>query len=310
MRTLRDKVFVITGASSGIGAATAIEAARAGMNVVLAARRPTRLEQVAQAIRAAGREAAIVCCDVADPEAPRLVLDAAERSFGGFDAVFANAGYGMEQTVLDTEDDELRAIFDVNFFASVALVRDAARRLLTRKHPGHLLMCSSCMAKFTLPLHSAYSATKAAQAHVCRAMRHELAPHGIEVSSVHPVTTVTEFFERSSRGPGQKACAGIPEHAPKWVVQRPEQVATAVIRCLRSPCPEVWTSRVVRLSAGLLTAFPWLFEPVLRREAARSLRHCETVRRTPLEAERAPAEDSQADLLQSLQRVGAHNTAE
>ncbi|MCA9286156.1 MAG: SDR family NAD(P)-dependent oxidoreductase [Phycisphaerales bacterium] len=271
MSRLQDKVLVVTGASSGIGAATALAAARAGMDVVLAARRPDRLLEVAREVERTGRQAEVVVCDVADRGATAQVLDAAEHAFGRFDAVFANAGYGFERTVLETDDSELRAIFEVNFFAAVELLRESANRLQAMERPGHLLMCSSCLAKFTLPLHSAYSATKAAQAHVCRAMRHELAPHGIEVSSVHPVTTTTEFFEQSASRTG-RGNGDVPAHAPKWLVQRPEDVARAVVRCLERPCPEVWTSLLVRLSAGLLTAFPWMFEPILRREAERSRR--------------------------------------
>jgi len=268
---LQGKVAVITGGSSGIGAATARALAAEGMDLVLAARRADRLTTVAQSIRAMGRRVETVEIDVAAPNASNALLDAAERAFGRFDVVFANAGYGMERAHHDTPEADLRHMFEVNFFASTDLITQAARRLIAADRKGHLLMCSSCLAKFTLPYYGAYAATKAAQGMMCRAMRFELEPHGIEVSSVHPVTTVTEFFEQSAARSGlQSTGSKVPDHAPKFFVQPPERVANAIVRCLKRPRSEVWTSLAVRLAAGLITAFPGMFDGACRREAARS----------------------------------------
>jgi short-subunit dehydrogenase len=268
---LQGKVAVITGGSSGIGAATARALAAEGMDLVLAARRADRLTTVAQSIRAMGRRVETVEIDVAAPNASNALLDAAERAFGRFDVVFANAGYGMERAHHDTPEADLRHMFEVNFFASTDLITQAARRLIAADRKGHLLMCSSCLAKFTLPYYGAYAATKAAQGMMCRAMRFELEPHGIEVSSVHPVTTVTEFFEQSAARSGlQSTGSKVPDHAPKFFVQPPERVAKAIVRCLKRPRSEVWTSLAVRLAAGLITAFPGMFDGACRREAARS----------------------------------------
>lgn len=268
---LQGKVAVITGGSSGIGAATARALAAEGMDLVLAARRADRLTTVAQSIRAMGRRVETVEIDVAAPNASNALLDAAERAFGRFDVVFANAGYGMERAHHDTPEADLRHMFEVNFFASTDLITQAARRLIAANRPGHLLMCSSCLAKFTIPYYGAYAATKAAQAMMCRAMRFELEPHGIEVSSVHPVTTMTEFFEQSAARSGLNASGRkVPDHAPKLFVQPPERVARAIVACLKRPRSEVWTSLLVRLSAGVITAFPWVFDAACRREARRS----------------------------------------
>ena len=131
-------------------------------------------------------------------------------------------------------------------------------------------MCSSCVAKFTLPKFGAYSATKAAQNHICRAMRHELRPHGIEVASVHPVTTKTEFFEVSAQRSGRgRPTTVTPEHAPKLFTQPPERVARAVIRTLRHPRSEVWTSFIVRTVAGVMNAWPGFQDMVMASEARR-----------------------------------------
>ena len=267
-RVLTDQVILITGASSGIGAATAIECAKAGMDVVLNARRADRLEQVAAQVRELGRRSTIVTGDVTEDGISDRMLNAAQESYGRFDVVFSNAGYGFERSVAQMGNDELRQIFDVNFFASFELIREAAKRLINDQRPGHLLMCSSCLAKFTLPFYSAYSATKAAQNHFCRAMRLELARYHIEVSSVHPITTTTEFFEVSNQLSGKAdTTSNVPDHASKMFVQTPETVARAIVKCLRKPRPEVWTSHIVRSVAGVMTAFPFFFDLVARKQA-------------------------------------------
>jgi NAD(P)-dependent dehydrogenase (short-subunit alcohol dehydrogenase family) len=271
-RDLTGKVIVITGASSGIGAATAVECAEAGMDVVLNARRADRLEQVAALVQGCGRGAAIVAGDVREPGISARMLETAADRFGRFDVVFANAGYGIEKPMARVEASELREIFEVNFFAAVELLREAAARLMRQKRGGHLLMCSSCISKFTLPWFGAYCATKAAQGHVCRAMRLELRPYGIEVASVHPITTTTEFFEAAAAASGlEPRHAELPRHAPRLFVQPPQRVARAVVRCLRRPRPEVWTSHVVRTVAGVMTMFPRFMDWAVGREAAHRL---------------------------------------
>lgn len=263
-RDLRDKVIIITGASSGIGAATAIACAEAGMDVVLTARREERLREVAAKVEQLGRRAAIVADDITAPGMAQRLLETATDTFGRFDAVFANAGYGIEATMLETSEFELRRIFDVNFFAGVELLQLAGAALKSQGRPGHLLMCSSCLGKFMIPLHGAYSATKAAQSQICRAMKLELEGANIDVSCVYPITTETEFIAASRRlGPRRKE--RISDHAPRLFIQSSERVARAVVRCLRRPKSEVWTSLIVRTVAGVMTMCPPFLDLVMRR---------------------------------------------
>lgn len=265
-RHLPGQVIIITGASSGIGAATAAACARAGMDVALHGRDAARLESAAAAVRAAGRTAELVTGDVTEPGLNERLLDTAAQRFGRFDVVFANAGYGFKRPMHETTEPELRTIFEVNFFAATALLQEAARRLLAAGRPGHLLMSSSAVAKFTMLNFAAYSATKAAQNHVCRAMRMELRPHGIEVSSVHPITTRTEFFDRAARHVGKPSDANeYFDRLPGFLVQRPERVANAVVRCLRRPTPEVWTSFLPRAAAAVMELYPPFMDVVGRQ---------------------------------------------
>jgi len=270
MPSLRDRTIIITGASSGIGAATAIACAGAGMNVVLNARRADKLKLIADQIAANRGRTEIVPGDVTQRGIADQLLDTAERAFGQNYAVFANAGYGIDKPMHEMPDAELRAIFEVNFFAGMELLRTAANRLIRAQQPGHLLMCSSCLSRFTLGGSGAYCATKAAQNHVCRAMRMELRSHGVQVSSVHPITTTTEFFEVSAKlthggKPRTNNTHGVPDHAPRWFVQTPQRVADAIVRCLHRPCPEVWTSFIVRAVAGVMTISPGFADFIMDR---------------------------------------------
>lgn len=257
---LRDRPIVISGASAGIGRATALRCARAGMPVVVSARRADRLEETVAAIRAEGGRAVAAEADVRDPASCERVIARCVDAFGSIYAVFANAGYGVECAIHEMSDRAMRDIFETNFFGALNTIRPAIPRMVERSD-GHVLICSSCVAKFALPYYGAYSATKAAQNHIGRAMRMELAPLGVHVSTVHPVGTRTEFFEVARAGSGD---APLIAHAPRALMQSPETVARAIVRCLRRPRPEVWTSRLVRIGMAVGAAFPRLADMGVR----------------------------------------------
>lgn len=260
---LRGLPIAITGASSGIGLATALACARVGMPVVLAARRIDRLDSGVKQITSAGGRAIAVPCDVTNPEDCERLMHAAEDAFGPLYSVFANAGYGIEGPVLDVPDDAMRSIFETNFYGTLHTIRPAMKRFLARKR-GHVLICSSCVSKAGIPYLSAYSATKAAQDHIGRALRVEVAQSGVHVSTVHPIGTDTEFSEvvtKKSTGPRRA-------RAPKAFRQTSEQVAEAVVRCLRRPKGEVWTSIPAKVVAAISVVTPGIFDWGLKRRFA------------------------------------------
>ena len=259
---LAGKPIVITGASSGIGAATAVACAKAGMPVALAARRADKLEAVADTIRSAGGRAVAIACDVTDPQACIDLIDRAEQELGPIHSVFANAGYGEKVNLLEVPDDRLREIFETNFFGTINTIRPAAERMIERQ-AGHILICSSCLAVFPMPGYSAYCATKAAQHHIGRALDVELADLGIFTSTVHPVGTRTELFDvmaqRTGSQPGSDKSNALMQH--------PDRVAKAIVRCLRRPKPEVWTSFPARHGMLLAAHTPRLTTFLLKRFA-------------------------------------------
>lgn len=252
--------IVIAGASSGIGAATAAACAAAGMPVALGARRADRLGELADRINADGGRAVWAVTDVTDPDQCKSLIDLALDEFGSFHAVFANAGYGIDVPFAEMTDEQMRAIFEANFFGTLNTIRPALPYMIEARR-GHVLICSSCLARLAIPRHGAYCATKAAQHHIGRAMNIELHNTGVRVSTVHPIGTRTEFFEQARKRS---------EHAPLIDVesnaftQPPQTVARAIVRCLRRPKPEVWTSLPARIAFGMSNLAPTLTDRLVR----------------------------------------------
>lgn len=257
---LKDKAIAITGASSGIGRATALACMHAGMTVAVMARREQPLRDLERHANEHRTRVLVFTGDVADDDTNARFIDTAETQLGPLHAVFANAGYGFEKPVLDCTDREIRDIFEVNFWGSLSVLRHAAARMKDRR-AGHLLWCSSCVSKIGLPMYGPYCATKAAQDHLARAMRHELRDSGVHVSSVHPVGTKTSFFDEAAQRSGGKLTlmGGLNDVN----AQTPETVARAVVRCLHKPRGEVWTSTSTRVALALATAFPGLTDAAL-----------------------------------------------
>lgn len=284
-RDLKGKVIVITGASSGIGAATALACADAGMDVVLAARRRSRLEQVGHQVRRRGCRALEIVCDVDQDQDVAGLIQQTMQAWGRLDVMFANAGYGLFASVLGTSDAQMRAIFETNYFGTLRCVRQAVSamrqsageaqeaRFSGVKKPiiGHVLICSSAVSEIGMPMHGAYCATKAAQDAVASALRAELAGERILVTSVHPIGTRSEFYDRVQRRADKDLT---PVQATKdRHLQSAEQVAMAILRCLRRPRPEVWPHLGVRLGVAACTAWPALGCAAMKQLLVRMTHH-------------------------------------
>lgn len=263
---LHGRAIAITGASSGIGRATAIVCAHNGMNVVLAARREDRLLEVVEQIRGAGGKAEALAMDVNAPGENQRLIDFTASKFGAVFAVFSNAGYGIERQVLQYTNAELEQIFRTNFWSSLELMKLSAAHMLAKNSgpvKGHILACSSCVSKIGLPNFAAYSGTKSLQDHFGRAMRAELDAQGVCVSTVHPIGTRTEFFENVSTLSGGKRAS---IQTPDSFKQSPDVVAKAIVKRLRKPQGgEVWTSFPVRFGLAVSVLMPGLTDWMLRR---------------------------------------------
>ena len=252
--SLEGKTIVITGASSGIGEATAKACVEAGMRCVITARREEKLKTLSQEL---GDSCSFVVGDVTKEGFNEHLLEQA----GDVYAVFANAGHGLDQTTLEYDHNQFRDLFNLNVFAAVELASLAAKQM-TKNKSGHILLCASCLSKFATPKHGAYCASKSALEAVAKSMRMELKSNSVSVSTVHPIGTQTEFFHASALRSG-KETSSFNSQSPSWLMQPSEKVADAVVRCLRNPKPEVWTSITMRLISTVFAASPRLASTII-----------------------------------------------
>src|ERR1700676_1486823 len=222
------KVVAITGASAGIGRATALRLARDGAAVVVCARRRNRLEEVGSEIERAGGQALPVVADVTrETDMHALVVSACER-FGRLDVMMCNAGFGIYGTIDTIAPAEMRRLLDVNYLGTYHAVR-AALPVFRRQGRGNLIIVSSIVGKRGVPYMGAYAATKFAQVGLAECLRSELVGSDIHVSIVYPVSTETEFFDVMSRE------TGAPVKRSFGPRQSAAQVADAVARAIEHP---------------------------------------------------------------------------
>jgi short-subunit dehydrogenase len=273
MATLAAKTIIITGASSGIGAATALVLAAHRTNLILAARRIDKLERIAAECKAAGAPAAIpIACDVANrPDVDRTVQTAMDQ-FHRLDVMIANAGYGFLAKIHETTEQQFDDIVAANVKGTLYAMQAAAAVMLnqeprgnSRSARGHIIAVSSGAARRGLPLYGVYSMTKAAQLSLAEAMRVELKSRQIYVSTVHPLTTATEFFEVAS-SKSRVRSTGLGHAQPASVV------AGKIAGLIARPRPELWPVPFSSWMLSLATLFPRLADSAMARTVARRSR--------------------------------------
>jgi NADP-dependent 3-hydroxy acid dehydrogenase YdfG len=186
-----DRVLLITGASSGIGAATARRASADGWRVALAARSLERLEKLAEELGGAGRAIALRC-DVCEWPEQQQMVETTLASFGRIDAVFANAGFGGPRGFLQDTPEHWREMVLTNVYGAALTLRATIPALTESK--GHLLLTSSVAGRRVLP-GSMYSCTKHAVTAMGEAARQDLHGTGIRVTLIEPGMTDTPFFD-------------------------------------------------------------------------------------------------------------------
>jgi NADP-dependent 3-hydroxy acid dehydrogenase YdfG len=186
-----DRVILITGASSGIGAATARHAALAGWRLVLAARSQERLQALAQELGGAERALAVQC-DVTDWDAQQRLVAQALDAFGQLDAAFANAGFGGQRGFLNDTVGHWREMVLTNVYGAALTLRATIPSL--KQSRGHLLLTSSVAGRRVLP-GSMYSCTKHAVTAMGEAARQDLQGSGVRVTLIEPGMVDTPFFD-------------------------------------------------------------------------------------------------------------------
>lgn len=188
--------WFITGCSTGLGRSLAKAVLEAGFNAVITARDPAMLAEISEQYP---MQALALALDVTDTNAITNALASAQQRFGGIDILVNNAGYGYRAAVEEADDDEIKALFDTNFFGPVTLIKAALPQMRARGS-GTIINISSIAGRLAMPGSAFYSASKFALEGMSDALRRELAPLGIRVLIVEPGAFRTDFAGRSLRG--------------------------------------------------------------------------------------------------------------
>jgi short-subunit dehydrogenase len=254
------RVVFITGASSGIGAALAREFARAGADVALAARRGERLERLAAELRAGGRRALVVACDVTvDGDLARAAARTRE-ALGRIDVVVANAGFSVTGPLESLRLDDYRAQFETNVFGVLRTVYATLPDLKNTR--GRLVILGSVAGHIGVPGSSAYAMSKFAVRGLAEALGHELAPHGVAVTLISPGLVESELRQVDNRGVWHSKT---PEPMPRALVMPAATAARQIVRAVGRRRRERVVTGHGKVAVFLQRHAPWLVAWGIRR---------------------------------------------
>jgi NADP-dependent 3-hydroxy acid dehydrogenase YdfG len=230
---LAGKTILITGASSGIGKASALALAREGANIVLTARRQERLEELMGAVQQVGGKAISVVGNAIDEETAQRCVTAAIQTYNTLDILVNNVGVGNYKNLVDMNATEYDELMDTNFRSTFLFSRHAIPEMI-KQGSGTILMISSMAGKYGFAGEAVYCATKFAQVGFAQALDKELRPHGIKVGVICPGGVKTEFAVGKGRSEQGVINSDMLE---------PEDVANAVVLA----CTQSSGSRIIEI---------------------------------------------------------------
>ncbi|MEX1032346.1 MAG: SDR family oxidoreductase [Cellvibrionaceae bacterium] len=227
--SLENRVALVTGASSGIGAAVAEGLASAGAKIVAAARREDKLNTLVKGICERGGKAIAVAMDVTDRGSIQAALDQAEKSFGTVNTVINNAGVASPRNFIRIDDADRDFVMDTNFKGVWNVAQETAQRMVAAKSPGSIVNIASVLGLTAKPGQTSYCASKGAVVQLTRAMSLDLMKYNIRVNAIAPGWFKTEindeFFESDA---GKEFVARMPA---KRLGELPELVGPIVMLC-------------------------------------------------------------------------------
>ncbi|RNJ74758.1 MAG: SDR family oxidoreductase [Nitrosopumilus sp. D6] len=256
-----DKTVLITGASSGIGRQTAIEFAKQGADVILAARRKDRLEQLQDELAKYDTTIMVCQCDVSKKDHVRNMSEIVLKKFGSLDILVNNAGFAIYGAVSDLSIEDIESQMNTNYLGMTYCIKNFLPSMLEKKS-GHIVNVASVAASFGLPGIASYCASKFAMLGFSEGLRHELDGTGVGVTVVSPIMVRTDFFDHPS-------FEKMPRYTPASLSS--QTVARAILRAAASPRLEIIVPSVVRGAVWLKHTFPYLINPALARPFKKQL---------------------------------------
>lgn len=262
MAKINGERVILTGASSGIGKAIAIELARKGARIILTSRQIDLLETVAKEIKSTIPGATLplaIACDVRDREQVRRVVHFCAEHFGGVDILINGAGMGVYGVFEKTSLEDFRFQMEVNFFGSLHFILEVLP-FMKDAGKGLIVNISSLAAKQGIPYLAAYGASKAALAILGQSLHAELAEKGISVLTVYPGYTETDFFKKEKKVGGARR--------PDGPYTSPQKVAKAIVAAIEREKSELVLTLEGKTLVFCQSLMPWLVRRTMERIAS------------------------------------------
>jgi hypothetical protein len=252
----KNKVVLITGASSGIGKQTAIEFAKLGSSIILVARRKNKLEQVENELKQFNVNTLVCACDVSKKDQVEELSKIVLQKFDSIDILVNNAGFAIYGSVSDLSIDEIESQMETNYFGMIYCVKNFLP-LMLKKKSGHIVNVASVGASFSVPGVSSYCATKFAMLGFSEGLKHELYGTGVGLTVVSPIMVRTPLFEHPSFTNFSKFSTGVSLSS--------ETVAKTIIKASNSSRLEIVVPSVARAVIWFKQTFPFLINPIVGR---------------------------------------------
>ena len=252
----KNKVVLITGASSGIGKQTAIEFAKLGSSIILVARRKNKLEQVENELKQFNVNTLVCACDVSKKDQVEELSKIVLQKFNSIDILVNNAGFAIYGSVSDLSIDEIESQMETNYFGMIYCVKNFLP-LMLKKKSGHIVNVASVGASFSVPGVSSYCATKFAMLGFSEGLKHELYGTGVGLTVVSPIMVRTPLFEHPSFTNFSKFSTGVSLSS--------ETVAKTIIKASNSSRLEIVVPSVARAVIWFKQTFPFLINPIIGR---------------------------------------------